>query len=427
LDQKLGLTAEGYSPRVVQMAVRQGSKSASFAEASQDLRELARVRISARHLERLVERVGGEWAQNRDADVAAFREDDLKRQYAQAPAVSAVMLDGGRVQTRADDRPPGVHDPGWKETKVACCLTLDSAASKEDPQPKPPKKFLDPPRVAKLVRQIKARGGTTAGGKGEDARGKKPSPGNAVRNGGTKRRKRRKARVRRLVRTTVATLADSEAFGWQVGAEVHRRGLDQAGRKACVCDGGRYNWSIFEMHLEAAGFIGILDFLHLLVYLYAAARAVMGKGAAQTPEAWALYERWLRLAWAGKASELLTELTRAARKLGAPPKGADEQDPRRVAADAVTYVNNNQERMDYPRYRKLGLPTSSAPVESLIKQFNRRVKGSEKFWLKGGVEAVLQVRAAYLSEDDRTDRYWSRPRPYRRAAGHGTLPRKKVA
>jgi len=95
--------------------------------------------------------------------------------------------------------------------------------------------------------------------------------------------------------------------------------------------------------------------------------------------------------------------------------------------EAVTYVTtNNQERMDYPRYRMLGLPISSAPVESVIK-FNRRVKGSEKFWLTPGVEAVLQVRAGGLSEDGRAARYWSRPRPYRRAARHGTLPEAKRA
>jgi len=47
-------------------------------------------------------------------------------------------------------------------------------------------------------------------------------------------------------------------------------------------------------------------------------------------------------------------------------------------------VTNNRQRMDYPEYRRLGLPISSAPVESTIKQMNRRVKGSEKFWLEGG-------------------------------------------
>jgi len=56
--------------------------------------------------------------------------------------------------------------------------------------------------------------------------------------------------------------------------------------------------------------------------------------------------------------------------------------------------------MDYARYRREGLPITSTLVESLIKQFNQRMKGTEKFWVDGGAEAVLQVRAALLSEDD---------------------------
>ena len=84
-------------------------------------------------------------------------------------------------------------------------------------------------------------------------------------------------------------------------------------------------------------------------------------------------------------------------------------------------MGNNRGRMDYPRYRRLGLPVSSAGVESTIKQLNRRVKGTEKFWIGGGAEAPLQVRAAYLSEDGRAQRYWERPRPYARAAGANRL------
>ena len=63
-------------------------------------------------------------------------------------------------------------------------------------------------------------------------------------------------------------------------------------------------------------------------------------------------------------------------------------------------------------------------MESTIKQVNRRVKGSEKFWLAGGGEAVLQVRAAYLSEDGRAERYWAEPRPRGRAVGGSRLGRK---
>ena len=59
--------------------------------------------------------------------------------------------------------------------------------------------------------------------------------------------------------------------------------------------------------------------------------------------------------------------------------------------------------MNYAEYRRRGLPISSAPVESAIKQLNRRVKGTEKFWVSGGAESMLQVRTAILSEDRRCD------------------------
>ena len=104
-----------------------------------------------------------------------------------------------------------------------------------------------------------------------------------------------------------------------------------------------------------------------------------------------------------------------------PPPGVSDDDPRRVAAEALGYVEHKRGRMDYPRYRRLGLPVSSAAVESTIKQINRRIKGTEKFWLEGDAEAVLQLRAARLSEDGRAEDYWSRPRPYARAAGQGRL------
>jgi hypothetical protein len=76
--------------------------------------------------------------------------------------------------------------------------------------------------------------------------------------------------------------------------------------------------------------------------------------------------------------------------------------------------------MDYPRYRRQGLPVTSTIVESLIKQFNKRVKGTEKFWLRGGAEAILQSRAAYLSDDGR-DQAFHAHRPRGRAVGQNRL------
>jgi hypothetical protein len=391
----------------LQKIVRQGSK-VSFKEASEDLLELAEVKVSPTHLQRLTERLGREWAAERDKDVQAFTEGKLACAYTEAPAVAAVMLDGGRVQTRAEDNGRGVAEPAWQETKVACCLTLTSSQHKSDPQPEPPAKFLDQVRVARLATELKSRGRPAAA---------RTQSGSSTEQQRRPKKKKRKGRPRKLVRTVVATMANSETFGWHMATEVQRRGLDRASRKACVCDGQKYNWTLFEMHLLPWGFIGILDFLHLLVYLYAAAHALEKRAST----AWKRYEQWLRWAWSGKVRELLAALRAAAKKLGAPPADAAEDDPRCIVQDALGYVSNNRSRMDYPHYRQLGLPYSSAPVESVIKQINRRVKGTEKFWLEGGAEAVLQVRAAYLSEDGRTERYWSRPRPYARAAGGGRL------
>jgi hypothetical protein len=49
-------------------------------------------------------------------------------------------------------------------------------------------------------------------------------------------------------------------------------------------------------------------------------------------------------------------------------------------------------------------------VESLVKQFHRRVKGSEKFWNPSQAETILHLRAAYFSEDDRLSKHWKESR-----------------
>jgi hypothetical protein len=409
LDRKLRLGVEGYSPSVLWRAARQAQKAASFAEASSDLRELASIKISPTHLRRLAARIGEEWSALRDGQVAAFREKRLPPQYARAPQAAAVMVDGGRVRTRGEEAGQGVHDPAWRESKVACCQSMTSSCHSVDPQPEPPRKFLDQAQAARLACEIKSRGD------GKKAARSKQEP--RARKKARKKRGRRKG-PKKLVRTVVASMAGSEEFGWQVAAEVQRRGLDGARSKGYVCDGQKYNWAIYEMHFLALGFLGILDFIHLLAYLYGAARASCGKDGAG---GWALYEKWLRWAWGGQVKELIRELRQQSERLGEAPAGCAEDDARRVVAEALGYVRNNKERMDYPRYRMLGLPICSAAVESTIKQVNRRVKGSEKFWLEGGAEAILQLRAAHLSEDDTAGRYWAQPRPEGRAVGQGSL------
>ena len=75
-------------------------------------------------------------------------------------------------------------------------------------------------------------------------------------------------------------------------------------------------------------------------------------------------------------------------------------------AEALTYLRNNKDRMRYDQYRKAGLPITSSHMESTVKMFNRRVKGTEKFWSEEGDEAILQLRADYLSETESLKAFW---------------------
>ena len=297
---------------------------------------------------------------------------------------------------------------------MACCLTLATKVQDVDPQPEPPAKFLEPTEAARLASEVKRRSRPTSErsepdrDKSQGAKGKKKRKKAAKQRGLPKRKRTR-------VRTVVATMENSETFGWQVAAEVHRRGLDQANRKACVCDGQAYNWSIYEMHLLPVGFVAILDFVHLMAYLYDAAHAYRGGDAAQGMED---VRAVAPLGMGGEGRHAAVESAPATSELAKQRSAAARKE---TIQETLTYVTNNRRRMDYAEYRRLGLPISSAPVESTIKQINRRVKGSEKFWLEGGAEAILQLRAAQLSEDDRWNRYWSRPRKHRRAVGSGRL------
>ena len=296
-----------------------------------------------------------------------------------------------------------MHGPRWGDTKVACLQTYSDVGYDKDPQPEAPEAFLNPTRVERLCREMERVRG--AGGE------KQPEDKTPEKLQKKKKRKkhRRRKRPERLVRTVVATTAPVEPFGWMVSAEAMKRKMYAAKKRAVVGDGGNWIEPLGQMHF--AGWLQILDFLHLLVHLFAAARLAYGKDA---KAAWKLYERMLRDAWGGKVQAVIEMLRSQASCLRADSSGG--ADARRVVELTLAYVERNRDRMDYPRYRRMGLPVSSSLVESLIKQINHRVKGTEQFWNNGGLEAVLQVCAAYLSQDGRAEAFHQR-RPRGAAVG----------
>jgi hypothetical protein len=396
----------------VLLAARLGS----FADAAFALTQTG-LPISAQHVRTLARQVGGELVAQRDREAEQSR-NDVPVRVAATPEVVAVEVDGGRIRTRAEGAGPGVHQAQNKEDKIACLVTLHSEVSAQDPQPEPPPSFLRPRRVERLVQQM-------AGPAGEPADAAEPAESQAEEWPARRDPEGEPRAPRKRVRTCVATLASSRAFGRMVAAGAKERDFYRAGRKAFVADGAAYNWKLQQRHF--AGFVPVADFLHVLCYVYRAAWAV----AADEAGRWRQYAAWLRACWGGRVAEVIEQLRDWQVRIGRPPPQEElaANDPRRAVAEALSYLGRNEGRMRYPEYRRQGLPTTSSLVESLVGEVNARVKGKQKYWNRGaGAEAILQLRAALLSEDGRLDRYLGeRPgSPYRRGQepGDHTAPAK---
>lgn len=399
-----------------------GCNSPSFAKAQKSLHQLAELNVSSKQINRLTHQTGQEMLEDRQTRQAAYQATQAKKplpqnqqtppepQLPNPPQVVAVEMDGGRWRARQERSGPGVHSPCWREMKVGCLVRLQSEPTLEDPRPNVPSCFLQRPQVQKLVRQLHSQTGVSTKRQDDlldieeilNAEQEKISPHNAS-SEGSRKTQSTSWRPKRLQRTCVGTQQNAEEFGKLLAAEADSRDFFLAPRKAFLGDGQSCNWTIHQKHFK--DFVPIADFVHLVSYVYGFAMA-LGMTA---DESWAEYVRWIESIWGGAGGEVLREWKKIAREKGVPESEAlNEDDPLRPLQRGLTYLSNNLNRIDYPRYRKLGLPVTSTLVESLIKEYNYRIKGTEKFWNNpSGAEPMLEVCSANLSEDERFDDFFA--------------------
>lgn len=211
-----------------------------------------------------------------------------------------------------------------------------------------------------------------------------------------------------LVTTYVATMGGTEAFGRLVRVEAERRGLRGAGTVLTMGDGG--NWIDPLSQRERLHDQRVVDYYHAAEHLHEASRAAMGR---DSPEASGLADQLKDHLWEGQTAEVISALKGHAQRLGPPQESDGPDHPRRVLANNVGYFQNHRHHMDYPRYRAKGWPIGSGVTESGVKLFNKRVKGTEQFWSLNGAESILSLRALWLSQDGRWERYWNTRPAYR--------------
>lgn len=387
----LQIERETFSPGVIQKVVLAAVEAKSFARAEVVMRVIGEVGISGRHIGRLAREHGERLVNQQRERVTAHREKRLAVEVENVPELAVIELDGGRIRTREIDQGAGTHDPAWKETKNALFLRMSSDVHEHDPCPELPESLQKRGRIRQLALELS---GSASGVQEPLDEVVETLPAASERSSTT-----RYDGPTKLLRTCLSSLDDIHTFGPLMEAEAYRKAFDQAPRRAFVADGMSCNWGVWKRHFPT--FTPIVDLLHAISYVYHAAVAIGG----DEDFSWGQCLEGIEALWQGRVEDVIASLTQWLATQAALTDETPLDDPRHTVQSTLTYLTNNRSRMNYPEYRRQGLPITSSLMESLVKEINWRVKGTEKFWNNPtGATPILALKAAALSEDQRLEK-----------------------
>ena len=126
--------------------------------------------------------------------------------------------------------------------------------------------------------------------------------------------------------------------------------------------------------------IEILDWWHMLQYVWQIAAAALGPASSEA-------SAWVEAQKATLAGGQLRLFFRRIAQLY--PKGSA---PPPAVRQAAAYLWKNRRRMHYATYRKAGLPISSGTVESAAKTLvQQRMKQAGMRWSRHGAQTMLAL------------------------------------
>ncbi len=191
---------------------------------------------------------------------------------------------------------------------------------------------------------------------------------------------------------TIATRdTDTEPapFARRVLREAERRGFDQAERQVVLGDGAAWIWNFADEHFPHA--IQIVDIFHAKGHLFEVAKAIYGPGS-EIGQQWARKRR--EELDEGRIHDVITALRSHA-------ESCEE------ARKNIEYFSSNRRRMDYPKFRAMGLCVASGVVEGACKNIvGNRLKQGGMRWTVNGANAIIALRCAV--ESNRFDDFWER-------------------
>lgn len=201
----------------------------------------------------------------------------------------------------------------------------------------------------------------------------------------------REKRVFASLRKSKAAMID------EVVAELVRRDPRRQVPWVCLTDGDKNLQKIADAAVRAGGEVTlILDYYHVMEYVWDAARALCPKdGAAARTLAEYYAERLLN----GETSAVAQGMRQSATKRKLKTKG------RKTVEAAARYITRNKEYMKYKEYLARGMPIGSGVVEGTCRHLVKdRMERTGMHWTMDCAEAVLRMRAIEINGD--TAAYW---------------------
>jgi len=183
-----------------------------------------------------------------------------------------------------------------------------------------------------------------------------------------------------LEKRYISHLGDWLSLAALVWAVMLKRGFDRAQLLVVLSDGAEWIRSLSRW--LPVKVLLILDLYHVKHKLWEMAGALYGEGTAAA-KAWA--EEQCQRIEQGKAKEVIESLEFL--------KGSHHK-AREQLESLQTYLRNNQDRMDYPHYRALGLRVGSGAIESTNYHVTgARLKLPGMRWSEDGAAQMARLRA----------------------------------
>jgi hypothetical protein len=348
---------KGCSPALESRVSRQAALCPSFELAQE---ELARegVRMDVKAVARITYRCGRGMLALRTDELLRWREGKLPAGKEFAGKRICVQMDGGRTRIRGDLRPAVVA----AEKADGDGLPIENSPGRSKKRPR--QTFDADWREPKLITIFV-----------HDEQGRMEEDSRAVLDG---------------------TFLGPDATAELVAMHLHRLGAAKAKSITFASDGAPWIWDripniVRLAKLSELPIHEVLDCCHAAHHI-SLALAAMGDSL---QERMPLYREHRTLLRNGQWRRVVEELTELA-DLSAESRGEKEE-----VRTEIEYLRKHGEagRLQYPTYRKLGLPLGSGAIESSIRRvINLRLKNNGMFWREEHAEEMLQVRAQVISK-----------------------------